>query len=79
MICHGYVPMHFMDSVDIPLLKDNKGDICDHNNYSPIAITCISSKFVEIWILHRYEDCFVTGHNQFSFKAVHSTDMCVYV
>ena len=29
MICNGYVPMHLVNSVSMPLLKDNKGDICN--------------------------------------------------
>ena len=78
-IVHGHIPERVMDSLIIPLLKDNKGNICDKNNYRPIAITCISSKIVEIMLLHRYRNVFYTSCNQFSFKAKHSTDMCTFV
>jgi hypothetical protein len=68
-----------MDSIIIPLLKDNKGDISDKDNYRPIAITCISSKIVELLILQRYRTCLNTNSFQFSFKARHSTDMCTFI
>jgi exonuclease III len=79
MIIHGYVPGHMMDSIIIPLLKDVKGDISDKENYRPIAITCISSKIVELLILQRYRSCLNTTSNQFSFKSQHSTDMCALI
>jgi hypothetical protein len=30
MLTHGFLPSHMMDSIIIPLLKDNKGDISDN-------------------------------------------------
>ena len=76
---HGYVPSHLMDSIIIPVLKDSKGDIIDKDNYRPVAITCISSKLIELLILHRYEYCFKTTDHQFSYMSHYSTDMCVFV
>ena len=79
MLTHGYVPSHMMDSIIIPLLKDNKGDISDKDNYRPIAIMCISFKMVELLILQRYRTSLNTNSFQFSFKARHSTDMCTFI
>ena len=79
MIVHGYVPSRLMDSIIISLLKDRKGDISDKDNYRTIAITCISSRLIQLLILHRYEYCFKMTYHQFSFKLHLSTNMCVFV
>jgi len=79
MLIHGYVPYRLMDTVIIPLVKDKKGDITDKDNYRPIAITCISSKILELCMLQKYGNVLTTECNQFGFKEKHSTDLCVFV
>ena len=34
-IVHGYLPIHLMDTVLNPIVKDKKGDITDKHNYRP--------------------------------------------
>ena len=46
MIVHGFVPLSFMDTLIIPLVKDRKGDIGSSDNYRPIALTNDSFKSV---------------------------------
>jgi hypothetical protein len=78
MIVHGFIPINFMDTLIILLVKNKKGNLSDKDNYRPLAITCIASKLLELLILNRYNNVLVTSDNQFGFKRNHSTDMCVF-
>ena len=78
MMLHGYLPSKIMDTILILIVKDKKGNICDVDNYRPIAITCASSKIFEIAILLKFGDNFNTWSNQFGFKKGYGTDMAVY-
>ena len=62
-----------MDTVLIPIVKNNKGDVTDSNNYRPLAITTVMSKIIELIIIDKYSDF------QFGFKKKHSTDQCIFV
>ena len=53
MIVHGFVPLSFMDTLIIPLVKDRKGDIGSSDNYRPIALTNVVSKVLESVILDK--------------------------
>ena len=79
MFIHSYLPGKFMETTIVPLLKDKKGDVTDKENYRPIAITSAMSKVFETVILHRYKELLYTSDHQFSFKAKHGTDQCVFV
>ena len=54
-------------------------DSTSGSNYRPIALTSVISKLLEHFILSRIETFLHTTHNQFGFKAQHSTDMCVFL
>ena len=58
--------------------KDKKGNVSDTDNYRPIALTCVISKVLELLLLERYRNLFLTSHNQFGFKDKLGTDMCVF-
>ena len=79
MIVHNYLPQKFMDSLIIPLLKNNKCDLTNCDNYRPISITCIMSKILEIVILSKYSMYFFSSDHQFGFKSKHSTDQCIFI
>jgi hypothetical protein len=76
---HGYLPKSVMDTVIIPIIKDNKGDVTDKNNYRPIAMTTVVSKLIELIIIDKYSECLTTTDNQFGYKKSHSTDQCIFV
>jgi len=78
MIKHGYLPAKFMETVLVPIVKDKKGDITDGDNYRPIAITCVTSKVVELVILEKFLDYLHTTDNQFGFKHGLSTEFCIF-
>ena len=79
MILHGHVPERLMDTILISLVKDKKGNISECDNYRPIAITCVSSKVIELIILDKFEEYFETSSHQFGFKKGHATDKCIFV
>ena len=75
---HGYLPTRLMETIIVPIVKDNKGVLTDKNNYRPIALTCVASKLLELLILDTCEDTINTSDSQFGFKEKHSTDMCIF-
>ena len=79
MFVHGHIPPPLMDTIIIPLVKDNKGDITDRDNYRPIALTCVSSKILELLILDKYGSYMQSNDNQFGFKQNHATDHSVFI
>ena len=40
-----------METIIVPIVKDNKGVLTDKNNYRPITLTCVASKLLELWFL----------------------------
>lgn len=78
MVIHNYIPEKMLDTVLVPLIKDKHGDLSDHENYRPLALTCVISKLFEFLVLHRYEKVLYTTANQFGFKSKLSTDMCIF-
>ena len=75
---HGYLPSRLMETIIVPIVKDNKGILTDKNNYRPIALTCVASKLLELLILDICSDTITTTDSQFGFKENHSTDMCIF-
>ena len=67
-----------MRTIIVPIIKDQKGDVTDVNNYRPIAINSPISKLVEHVILKRFHDILTSNDHQFGFKRNHGTDFCVF-
>ena len=67
-----------INSVIVPLVKTNSGDLTDKNNYRPIAMSSIASRVFEHIIILRLEEYLWTNDNQFGFKSGQSTDLCIY-
>ena len=55
-------------SIIVPLVKNKSGDICDVNNYRPIALVTVASKIFEIILLDIFELSLQTSDNQFGFQ-----------
>ena len=47
VITHGYLPLDFMNTICVPLVKNKTGDTSDVDNYRPIALVTIASKIFE--------------------------------
>ena len=72
------MPQSMINSNIVLLVKNICGNLTDENNYTPIALSSITSKVFEHIILLRLEEYLWTTHNQFSFKSGHSTDVFIY-
>ena len=77
-LIHGYLPARLMESIIVPIAKDNKEPLTNKDNYRPIALTCVGSKLLETVMLERYRNCLLSTEAQFGYKPKHSTDMCVF-
>ena len=77
-ILHGYIPKPCINTVILPILKNN-GNHQDCGNYRPITIATVVSKLFEQAIFVNIKNFLDTTENQFGFKTKHSTDMCVFL
>ncbi len=77
-LIHGYLPDELMRTIIVPIVKDQKGDITDVNNYRPIAINSPISKVIELVILDMFKELLTSNDHQFGFKKKHGTDFCVF-
>ena len=59
--------------------KGRKGVSSDSSEYRGIALSSIFGKVLDLIILNRYADFFITSDLQFGFKAKRSTNMCTMV
>lgn len=62
----------------VPVIKNKTGKVGNSDNYRPIALASIVSKVIEMILLDRISQCIRSADNQFGFKAMLGTDMCIY-
>ena len=75
-IKYQYLPVSFMHSVILPLVKCKGGNLGDVNNYRAIAISTAMSKVFETIFLSRLLDETENDQYQLGFKTGHSTTLC---
>ena len=68
-----------MQTVIVPICKNNNGNISDAGNYRPVSLAIIISKLYEHYILSCISPLLATTDNQFGFKPKHGTDMCIFL
>ena len=68
-----------IETIIVPIVKNKWQNLCDSNNYRPIALATLMSKLFESVILLKCETFLETCPNQFGSKKGHSTEMCIYV
>ena len=73
------MPQACIETILVPIYKNNKSNIHDKNNYRPIALATLTSKLFEYFILQQISPLLTTSSNQFGFKRKHSTDQCVFL
>ena len=76
---HSYLPATMIETIIVLIVKNKCGNLCDSNNYRPIALATLMSKLFESVILLKCETFLETCPNQFGFKKGHSTEMCIYM
>ena len=66
-----------IETIIVPIVRNKCGNLCDSNNYRPIALATLMSKLFESVILLKCETFLERCPNQFGFKKGHSTEMCI--
>ena len=79
MFSHGYAPSTLLSSTIVSIPKDNRGNLCDSQNYRGIALFNSVNKVIDWLILLRYPEQLSTHNLQFGFKKYHSTSLCTAV
>ena len=74
---HVSLPDSMIANVLVPVIKSKTGRIMSKDNYPPIALASVVSKFAEIVIYNGISVYLDTCPNQFGFKRNHSTDQCI--
>ena len=67
-VTHSYLPAPMIETIIVPLVKNICGNLCDINNYRPIALATLMSKLFESVILLKCKTFFQTCHNQFGLR-----------
>ena len=79
MLVHGHLPSSLIESLLVPIVKNKCASLTSKDNYRPIALSNIITKFLERVIVNRIEDLLWTCDNQFGFKKGSGTDQCIYL
>ena len=75
ILCHGYMPKAFHDSVLVHIPKGNK-DASSSKNYRAISLASSLSKVIERVLLLKYQSYICSNSLQFGFKTGYSTTLC---
>ena len=57
------MPDNITNTLLVPLVKNKKGNLSLSDHCWPLAITCISSKMLQLLVLDRYEHLLKTTDN----------------
>ena len=79
ILSHGYLPQEVIETTIFPIIKNKCGNISSSNKYRPIALATIISKQLGFTLSAKCEDYLCTSANQFRFKKVHGTELCICV
>ena len=63
------MPQACIETILVPIYKNNKSNTHDKNNYRPIALATVISKLLEHFILQQISSFITTSNNQFGFSA----------
>ena len=79
MFIHGHMPPNLIEFILVPIVKNKCANITSKDNYRPIALANIITKFIESVIISRIDQYLLCSHNQFGFLKGSSTDQCIYL
>ena len=48
---HSYLPAPMIETIIVPIVKNKRGNLCESNNYRPIALATMMSRLFESVIL----------------------------
>jgi hypothetical protein len=79
ILTHGHQPKTVLLATIASIPKDNRGNICDSNNYRGITLCSSISKLIELIIMKRYGHLLHTSDMQYAYKKKSSTAVCSLV
>ena len=79
LILHGHAPLSWLSGTILPLLKSASLDKTQVLSYRPITLSSLFVKIIDIMVLNRYQNLFLTSNRQFGFKKDSSTNHCSFV
>lgn len=78
-IDHSYLPVDFMKTTVVPIVKNRTGDVSSLSNYRPISLATIFSKIFEnLMMTHFSEKNVPLNDAQFGFRRGLSTDLAIF-
>ena len=77
-LVRSYLPVAYTISVITPMIKNQHDNVSAISNYMPIALPTVIFKYFEHYILFMTSNFMSSVDNQFGFKPVYSTDMCLF-
>ena len=73
---HGYSPDELLNSIVIPIPKNNRVSLKCSDNYRGIALCNCICKLIDILLISRYSHVLQTSNLQFGFKENHHSVLC---
>ena len=77
-LTHSYILPAMIETTIVPIVKNKSGNLSDSNNCRPITLAIIVSTMLESVLLLECVEYLSTSDNEFGFKLLHSTDLCIY-
>ena len=77
-LAHGHLPPATIETTIVPIVKNESGNSTDSSNYRPIALATFVSKMFDSVLLFKCAEYLSTFDNQFGFKSLQRTDLCIY-
>ena len=76
---HGHAPLLWLSGTILSLLKSASLDKTQVLSYRPFTLSSLFGKIIDIMVLNRYHNLFLTSNRQFGFKKDSSTNHCSFV
>src|SRR5215469_10441436 len=76
---HNFFPSEMLKGLINPIIKDEKKDLSDINNYRPIMASSVFLRILESLILYRLQRYCNVNDRQHGFRTGHSTSSAIYV
>ena len=79
LILHGHALLSWLLGTILPFLKSASLDKTQVLSYRPITLSSLFGKIIDIMVLNRYQNFFLTSIRQLGFKRDSSTNHCSFV
>ncbi|KAL0809192.1 hypothetical protein ABMA28_011417 [Loxostege sticticalis] len=76
-VSHSYLPVDFMKTVVVPVVKNKTGDLTDKTNYRPISLATVIAKVFDGLLNAQLNEYVTLNDNQFGFRPRLSTESAI--